>query len=436
VGDYDNDGDPDLYVSNYGANVLYRNDGDGTFADVTKTAGVEDPGWGQSCSFLDYDKDGWLDLYVQNYLDFDVTRQVESYIYVGDRKVIDYPAPAGFKGSADHLYRNNGDGTFSDMTVPAGLYRPEGKGMGCACVDLDDDGYPEILVTNDGMENYLFRNRGNGTFEEMGLAAGVALDGSGNWEASMGVDVGDFDGDGRLDLVVPCVWEEVYTLYRNEGGYFTDVSWRVGLAQATSSLTGFNPNFLDYDNDGDLDLFFTTGAVRMEEYVGLSASYEERYGIPDLLMVNDGTGQYTDVSRWAGPHFQRRLIGRGAATGDLDNDGRIDLVISNLAGPTIVLRNVTPSGHWITLSIVPKRGNRSGLGTNVWIEAGGRRQRAIVHGAVTYLSQIDRRVHFGLGEADTIDRCEVTWPDGERQVVRDVPVDCFLTLVQGEDPKP
>ncbi len=433
VGDYNRDGNPDLYVSNYGRNVLYRNNGNGTFTDVTQAAGVEDPDWGQSSSFLDYDADGWLDLYVQNYLTYSTDKDVEAFIYVGDQKLPDYPAPSSFPGSADHLYRNNGDGTFTDVTEQAGILRPGGKGMGCACYDMDDDGYVDLFVTNDGTPNYLFRNRGDGTFEETGLTAGVAFDGAGIPESSMGVDVGDYDGDGRLDMIVPCTKRQVYTLYRNQGEYFADASLGSGLAQATSDRTGFNPNFLDYDNDGDLDLFFTVGAVRSHELITAGATYEARYGLSDVLLANDGTGRFTNVSSRAGPHFQRRLIGRGAATGDLDNDGDIDLVITNLAGPAILLRNETRSGHWIKLKLIPATGSLDALGTNVSIEAGGRTQRAQVHGGVTYLSQIDRRVHFGLGGAVTVDRLEITWPDRHTQVLTDVPADQILTVEQKTD---
>lgn len=435
VGDYDRDGDPDLYLSNFGRNVLYRNNGNGTFTDVAREAGVADEAWGQTSAFFDYDGDGWLDLYLQNYLTYSLERPTEAFIYIGKEKFPDYASPSNYQGAADRLYRNNGDGTFTDVTQRAGLYKPEGKGMGCACFDMDDDGDLDLYVANDGMENYLFRNRGDGTFEEVALAAGVAFDGSGIPEASMGVDVGDFDGDHRLDMINPCVRKQSYTLYQNAGGHFEDVSFRTGLQQTTSPVTGFSPNFIDYDNDGDLDLFFTTGGVRANELVLPTAPYEERYGLPDLLLANDGTGRYADVSAWAGAHFRRRWIGRGTAAGDLDNDGRIDLVVSNLRGRAVVLRNETAGGHWITLELVPAGSHRSPIGSKVWIEAGGVRRMAAAHCNVTYLSQNDPRLHFGLGAAERVERIEIEWPDRTKETHRDLPADRIYRIEQGKPPR-
>jgi len=428
VGDYDNDGDPDLYISNYGRNLLYRNNGDGTFTDVAKEAGVDEPGWGQSSAFLDYDNDGWLDLYVQNYLTYRIGMKGEAFIYVGDEKLPDYAAPSNYKGQASRLYRNNRNGTFTDVTEAAGVLRPDGKGMGVACYDMDDDGWVDIFASNDGMDNFLFRNRGDGAFEEIGLISGVAFDGVGVPEASMGVDIGDFDGDGRIDFVVPCTREQTYTLYRNMGQDFADVSARCGLGAATSDRTGFNPNFLDYDNDGDLDLFFTTGGVRAGEFTRAGAAYEQRYGTRDLLLANDGRGAYRDVSAWAGTHFRRQTIGRGSARGDLDNDGDIDLVISNLNGPAVVLRNDTRGGHWVVFACIGRHGTRDALGASLRIEHGGRAQRAVIGSGVTYLSQVDRRVHFGLGNAARIDKLEAVWPGGRRQEFTDIAADRMYVL--------
>jgi hypothetical protein len=304
--------------------------------------------------------------------------------------------------------------------------------MGCACVDLNDDRLVDIYVTNDGMENFLFWNRGGGKFEEAGLLACVSFDGSGVPEASMGVDVGDYDRDGLLDLIVPCVRKQSFTLYRNQKTYFTDMSWPSGLSQITGNLTGFNPNFRDYDNDGDLDLFFTTGGVRTKELAPETATYTERYGYADLLLANDGKGRFHNVSKRAGTHFERELIGRGSAAGDLDNDGDIDLIISNLAGPACVLRNDTPkTNHWIALKLVGTKANLDALGTTVWCEAGGLKQRGAVHGGVTYLSQMDRRVHFGLGPATQVERLRVEWPSGEILELPGLAVDRIYTIVEG-----
>ncbi len=311
AGDYDRDGDLDLYVTNCGPNVLYRNNGDGTFTDITQAAGVADDGWGQSVCFVDFDRDGHLDLLVQNYLARGVTEGVEAYITIGQRKVPDYPSPLGFPGAPSRLFQNQGDGTFRDVAQEAGLTRQDGKGMGLACVDLTGDGWPDVFLSNDTMENFLYRSRGAGRFEEIGHLAGVAYSASGVPEASMGVDVVDYDDDGDLDLIVPCLARQFFTLYRNDGTQFSDVSSMVGLDQATAGATGFDAHFLDYDNDADRDLFFTCGGVRMIESAPADASYAQRYGIPDLLIANDGAGRFRDVSRWAGTHFQLALIGKG-----------------------------------------------------------------------------------------------------------------------------
>ena len=430
AGDYDGDGDLDLYVTNYGPNVLYRNNGDGTFADVTQEAGVADDGWGQSVCFFDFDRDGRLDLLVQNYLARGATEGVEAYINIGPRKVPDYPSPLGFPGAPSRLFQNQGDGTFREVAQEAGLTRQDGKGMGLACVDLTGDGWPEIFLSNDTMENFLYRNQGNGRFEEIGHLAGVAYSASGVPEASMGVDVADFDDDGDLDLIVPCLARQFFTLYRNDGTQFADASSMVGLDQATAGATGFDAHFLDYDNDGDRDLFFTCGGVRMVESAPADASYTRRDGIPDLLVANDGTGRFQDVSRWAGAYFQHAWIGRGSVVGDLDDDGDLDLVISNLADRAIVLRNDTPGGHWLTLELIDSRGRRQPDAVSVWVTAAGRRQHGVTHPGTTYLSQSDRRLHFGLGDARKIEQLVIRWPDGTEHTLSDVAVDQILKLRQ------
>jgi hypothetical protein len=429
TGDYDGDGYIDLLVTHYGRSVLYRNQGDGTFKDVTSAAGIDHDGWGQSASFFDADGDGDLDLFLQNYLAKGSTKGAESFIYVGDQKVRDYPSPLGFAGSASRFYRNNGDGTFTDDTAAAGLDKP-GKGMGIACVDFDGDRAPDIFVANDTMENFLFRNLGAGKFEEIAHLAGVAYDAAGTPEASMGVDAADYDNDGDLDLIVPCLARQSFTLYRNDQASFTEVSSTAGVAEATGRSTGFDAHFFDFDNDADLDLLFTCGGVRMNESATADSDYNARYGMPDLLLANDGSGHYSDVSREAGAYFQRALIGRGSAVADLDNDGDLDIVISNLNDRPVVLRNDTHGGHWLTLEFVDRLGRRNPNGVSVWITAGGRRQHAVSHPGTTYLSQSDRRMHFGLGKADAVEQIDIEWPDGTKQVLRGLPGNRFETLRQ------
>jgi enediyne biosynthesis protein E4 len=430
TGDYDNDGREDLYVTNFGPNVLYHNDGNGTFTDVAAKAGVQDALWGQSCGFLDYDADGWLDLYVQNYLTYSLDQQQKTFTLANGKPMQDYNTPRAYKGAPSHLYHNNRNGTFTDVTQHAGVDRPGGKGMGLACVDFDEDGDIDILQTNDGMENYYFQNQGNGTFKELAGLIGLGYSAEGQTKSFMGVDVGDFDGDGLLDVVVPALRREVFALYRNAGNQFIDVSWRAGLGQATARRTGFSPNFIDYDNDGHLDLFFTCGGVLADDMAPPNPTYEQCYGQPDLLLANDGKGRFVDVSDQAGSYFRRRLIGRGSAAGDIDNDGDIDLVINNLEGPAVVLRNDTKGGHWITLRLLGPKGDAPVIGAKVHLTAGGKTQYTVTQSQNGYLSVSDRRVHFGLGTTTRVDSVEIVWPGGSRQTLKDVPIDAITTIRQ------
>jgi hypothetical protein len=429
AGDADGDGHVDLLVTLFPGRRFFRNKGDGTFVESAQKAGLADDGWGQSCAFLDYDADGHLDLYVLNYLSgytLDIPQTRETTL--GGRKILDYLGPQPFSGAPSRLYRNRGDGTFEDVTKKAGVFRADGKGMGLAAVDFDGDGHTDIFQANDSMPDFLFRNRGDGTFEEIGLVAGVAVGGDGEPKASMGVDVGDLDNDGDLDIADPVVRQQVFPLYRNDGALFTDVTWEYGLAEATGRVTGFSTNFGDYDNDGDLDLYFANGEVHARENAAPDSDDTARYGTPDVVLANDGTGRLTDVSKTAGPYFQRALVGRGSAAGDLDDDGRVDLVVNNLGGPAVVLRNTSAGGHWVTLDLRQRGANWESIGAKVWLRAGGKMQYREVSGGGAYVSANDRRLHFGLGAAEKIDGLEIRWPDGATETRSDVPVDRVVRI--------
>jgi hypothetical protein len=428
--DYDGDGDQDLYITNYGPNVLYRNRGDGTFEDFTAGAGVADPGWSQSCTFFDADGDGWLDLYVQHYLEYSIEGHKDWPILVGGKEVLDYCSPSGYRGQQDHIFRNRGDGTFRDATAESGIVMPEGTGMGLACADFDCDGDTDVFVANDSRPNFLFTNDGRGRFTECGLARGVAFNGEGGVEAFMGADPGDYDGDGLLDIAVPSLRSEGFNLFRNLGKMFADVASAAGLDATTGASTGFAPVFLDWDSDGDLDLFFTCGEVRMgRAEAGASGTFEERYAMKSLLLENR-EGRFADVSDLAGPFFGERLIGRSCAAGDFDDDGDEDLLVTVMGGGPRLLRNDTRKGHWIGFRLEGNPPNRDSIGARLSLTAGGRTQVREVFGGGSYLGQRDRRQLFGLGAATSIERLVVRWPgkDGGETVHTGLAVDRYHVL--------
>ena len=438
AGDYDNDGDLDIYITNYGPNVLYRNNGDGTFTDVTEEAGVGDDGWGVGCAFLDYDNDGYLDIYVANYVDFSLGERRRdlvpymTYEYWGMKGISAYPHPDNFGGVSDVLYRNNGDGTFTNVTREAGVFDPDGKGMGICCGDYDGDGDVDIYVANDRVPNFLYRNEGDGTFTEVALLSGVAYNEDGREESSMGVDFGDYDNDGDLDIFVPDFQGETFTLYRNEGdGFFVDVSSACGIAAPTLKYVGWGGGFLDYDNDGDLDIFVATGHVL--ENVQLfdpGTSYPQR----NLLFRNtgpEGGYRFVEVSDSSGPGLRIVKPSRGVAFGDYDNDGDVDILVINCNDTATLLRNECGNrNHWLTLKLVGTKSNRSGIGSRVRLISGDLVQVREVKAGNSLYSLSDLRVHFGLGRRRGAERIEIRWPSGTIQVLEDVEADRFITVVE------
>jgi hypothetical protein len=396
--DYDNDGDQDLFVTNYGPNVFYRNNGDGTFTDITREAGLENALSGIGATFLDYDRDGHLDLYVGNYLEYDPDYQ---YYYAAQR----FPGPLAYHGQPDVLYRNNGDGTFTDVTREAGVYNPEGRAMGVTSGDVDDDGDWDIFVPNDGMENYLYRNNGDGTFTDIAIPSGTAFSQRGEATSAMSAEFGDFDLDGLIDMIVP---DMAYScVYRNLGGeLFEEMSARVGVAAACGQYTSWSGNYFDFDHDGYGDLFITNGHPH------------RLIGEEDLLLLNDRGRRFVNVSHLLGPDFQDEFVSRGSAAGDYDNDGDMDVLVLNLAARARLLRNDGGNRrNWVMLHLIGTTSNRDAVGSRVRLTAGGRTQTRLRVSSSGYLSQGDHRLHFGLGDATRIDRIEIRWPNGTVQTV-------------------
>ena len=410
VGDYDNDGFDDLYVTSFGGNTLYRNTGDGTFADVTRSAGVAAGGWSASAGFFDYDNDGRLDLFVTRYLDWSFERNR----HCGDKKpgYRAYCHPDNFDGAANILYRNAGDGRFEDVSAKAGIAEPAGKGLGVAFADYDHDGFTDVYVANDSVQSFLYHNNQNGTFTEVGLLAGVGFNDDGKTFAGMGVDFADYDNDSHPDVIVTDLSNERYMLFRQNGdGTFRDHTNLSGVGGATLPFSGWGTRFLDYDNDGWKDLFVAQGHV-MDTIEKTAPNL--RYMQPPLLLRNE-SGRFVRVS--PGPIFQSAWAGRGAAVGDLDNDGDPDIVVSNVGQQALVLRNEGGNrGNWLGVRTVGRRSNRGGLGCRVKVvAASGLTQHFVVTTSGSYLSASDRRLLVGLG-ADTSARLvEIRWPSGAVQ---------------------
>lgn len=411
VGDYDNDGWEDLYVVCFGANQLYRNRGDGTFEEVTDRAGVADPlGTGISATFLDADRDGWLDLYVVNYLTFDPAT-------ISEQNPGAYPGPLAYPGEADVFFRNRGDGTFEEATRAAGLFCPGQRGMSVSAFDADRDGDTDLYVSNDDTPNGLWLNDGHGRFVDRGLELGVALNSIGEAPGSMNATLGDVNGDGWLDIFVSRFgYGSLYL--RQPGGHYLDAMWRAGLGRLTQNYVGWGSSFLDFDNDGDPDLFIANGSAF------------ELGGTLSLLLENDGHGRFSDAAQKGGRFLATPIDGRGSAVLDFDNDGRLDLLVTTLANRPFLLRNRCPlPHHWLKLDLRDLHG-RVAYGALITLEAGGRLWRTELLCPTGFLMQGDARVHFGLGRAETVDRLEIRWPDGALQVLAKLSVDRILTLRQ------
>jgi len=417
VGDFDNNGYPDIYVSNFGPNVLYRNNGNGTFTDVSKRAGI----MGNECSvgavWLDYDNDGYLDLYVGNYINFDPQY---NYYYAPDG----FPGPMAYDGTPDVLYHNRGDGTFEDVTKEMNVYNKDGRAMGVGAADYDNDGYVDIYVSNDHMMNYLYHNNQGKVFEDRGVSSGVAFNQVGEATISMSVAFADYNNDGLMDLFVS---DNVYcSLHKNEGnGVFTEMSYKAGIAVACGQFVGWASSFIDYDNDGDLDLFKVNGELK------------HLYGQEDQLFENQGKEKFLDVSTERGAYFQDEHVGRGACFGDYDNDGDIDAYIVNLEEPGVLLRNNKGNqNNWIALHLIGEVSNRDGVGARISIISGGMKQYAQKESSGGYLSTNDPRVHFGLDDNVMVDTIEIIWPSGKIQKLESIKAGQVLTIKESEAKNP
>ncbi len=432
VADVDNDGLVDVYLTAFGANRLLRNAGGGRFSDVTTRAGVGDPRWGTSCAFGDYDRDGDVDLFVANYVQFD-PRTVPARGATRDCQFMGvdvFCGPRNLTGEADALYRNNGDGTFTDVARQAGVLDPGYYGFGVVFADLTGDGWPDLYVANDSVPNLLFRNNRNGTFSEDGLLSGVALSVDGRAQAGMGVAAGDYSGDLRLDLVVTNFSHDHTTLYENgESGLFTDVSYAAGVAATAGPYLGWGVGFVDADNDGRLDLFVANGHVYPEvDRHGVGSRYAQRNQIFRL----ERAGRFRDAGAQAGPGLLVEKSSRGAAFGDYDNDGDLDVLVANMNDrPTLLRNDTTGGGHGVTVRLVGTASNRDGLGARVTIDAGGGRQVREVQSGGSYLSHSDTRAHFGLGEAARVDRIEIRWPSGRVDTATGLAGDRFYLAREG-----
>ena len=438
VGDYDNDGWPDIYVSNFGKNRLYHNNRDGTFTDVAEQAGVAVGGWSTGPTWGDYDRDGLLDLFVPGYVKFDADHPpiagqgsiaASACQYRGETN---FCGPLGLPSEENHLFHNNGNGTFTDVTEKAGLSKKfDAYGLASVFVDVDDDGWPDLVVANDSVPSFLYRNKHDGTFSDESLLSGFAVDGEGRPHAAMGLGVGDYNRDGHVDFYVTAFSDDYNVLYQNNGDLsFSDVARKAGLVEVTIPFLGWGTAFLDVDNDGLLDIFVANGHVypSVERH-----SWGTTWAQRPLLFRNVDGQRFREVPAATGSGLAIIIPARGAAFGDLFNRGKIDVVINNIDAAPTLLRNVVENGkHWVTLKLVGGRKSpRDAIGAKVFLTTGGVRQRADVYSGASYCSSSDPRLHFGLGTSTKIERLEVLWPSGAKEEVSLPSVDQFYTVTEG-----
>jgi hypothetical protein len=437
-GDYDDDGWLDLFVGSTfpsETNSLYHNNRDGTFALIDAASMPKIPSNQHGAAWADYDNDGLLDLFVARYIDFDLASAPLPGARVPGvncmyRGLPVMCGPRGLKGAPDVLYHNNGDGTFTDVTEWAGIDRTSSRGLGAVWGDYNNDGRPDLLVANDAQPNQLYRNRGDGTFEEVALTAGVAVDEDGRERAGMGVDFGDYDNDGWLDVAIGNFYGEPSALYRNQhDGSFEETTWSSGIGPPTVPVLTWGTRFFDHDNDGWKDLLFVNGHV----YPEVDAHrLDETYAQRALLLRNNGNGTYTNAGAAAGEVWGTRWAGRGAAIGDYDNDGRLDIAIAVVNGPPVLLQNRGgEAAHWISAKLVGSQSNRDGVGARVTVLVNGRSLMEEVHGGGSYLSQSDTRVHFGLGGQSRVEAMDIAWPSGRRERVGPLDADTIVTIKEG-----
>ncbi|MCY3548819.1 MAG: CRTAC1 family protein [Candidatus Poribacteria bacterium] len=426
AGDIDNDGHPDLYVANFRQDKLYRNNGDGTFTDITEAAGIDNTLWSIGAVYLDFDVDGDLDIFIVNYLVYETSMPVTTY-----KGIVGYGHPRSYEGTPDVLYRNNGDGTFTNISEMAGVTNPvEGRGMAAVAWDYDQDGLPDIYVANDTNRNFLYHNNGDGTFTDESTFIGVGYDERGVAEGSMGVDSADYDGDGWFDLIVAN--SEKATLYKNEEGlFFFDATADSGLEQPTLPFIGFSPLFLDYDNDGHVDMFCANG--NPQDVVELLVDHDT-YAQRDQMFQNNGDGTYSDISEAAGDYFSKEFVGRAAATADYDNDGDMDIVIMNSNQRAVLLRNDGGNRkNWLGIKLVGTQNNRDGIGTKVTLTTEDMTQIREVKSGSSYASGSDTRLLFGLGESQHVKKVSIVWQSGTLQELEDISANQILTIVESEE---